>query len=295
MARLDTVVNDIADALGAPTVTPIDVAVARDFEGFGGLPALVLTEEVEPGLNRILTFLYLANPEILEHYEVELDTIRPETEILTVETGELYLDPIGPELVESSEQLTPGYTSLPGSFVTPSGWRRRGWDSARATWLIETATPITEDQFAEARQMAASAGITVEARSDQANVVALRTGATAVGILVALGILAMTVGLIRSEAEGDIRTLTATGATSSIRRTLTAATAGSLALLGAVLGTMGAYLGFVAGYADDLAALRPVPFLHLLVIVIGLPLIAAVAGWLVAGREPATLARQPIE
>lgn len=295
VARLDTVVNDIADALGAPTVIPIDVAVAQDFEGFGGLPALVLTEEIEPGLNRILTFLYLANPEILENYEVELDTIRPETEILTVETGELYLDPIGPELVESSEQLTPGYTSLPGSFVTPSALRRRGWDSARATWLIETATPITEDQFAEARQMAASAGITVEARSDQANVVALRTGSTAVGILVALGILAMTVGLIRSEAEGDIRTLTATGATSSIRRSLTAATAGSLALLGAVVGTTGAYLGFAAGYAHDLATLQPPPFLHFVVILIGLPLLATGAGWLVAGREPATLARQPIE
>jgi putative ABC transport system permease protein len=66
-------------------------------------------------------------------------------------------------------------------------------------------------------------------------------------------------------------------------------------LLGAVVGTTGAYLGFAAGYAHDLATLRPPPFLHFLVILIGLPLIATVAGWLVAGREPATLARQPIE
>ncbi|HVR79580.1 MAG TPA: ABC transporter permease [Acidimicrobiia bacterium] len=293
--RFDTVVGDIAAALDRATVTPIDVAVAREFEGPQGLRDLVLTEQVEPGLGRILTFLYLASPEILDHYEVDFEEIPADTEVLTVETGELWFEPIGPELVMNSEQLDPGYSSLPGSFITPSALRQRGWESARVAWLIETASPITEDQFSEAREMAVNAGITVEARSDQANLVALRTGATAVGVLVALGILAMTVGLIRSEAEGDLRILTATGATSSIRRSLTAATAGSLALLGAVVGTTGAYLGFAAGYAHDLAALRPLPFLHFLVILIGLPLIATVAGWLVAGREPATLARQPIE
>jgi putative ABC transport system permease protein len=293
--QFGTVVDGIAAALDRATVTPIDVAVARDFEGFGGLPAVVLTEEVEPGLNRILTFLYLASPEILEHYAVDFDEIPADTEVLTVETGELWFDPIGPELVRNSEQLNPGYTSLPGSFITPSALRQRGWESARAAWLIETSSPITDDQFAEAREMAVKAGITVEARSDQANLFALRTSATAVGILVALGILASTVGLIRSEAAGDVRTLTATGATSGIRRTLTAATAGGLALLGALLGTGGAYLGFVALHAGELPVLSPMPVLHLLIICVGVPLIAGVAGWLLAGREPTALARRPIE
>ena len=32
-----------------------------------------------------------------------------------------------------------------------------------------------------------------------------------------------------------------------------------------------------------------------LILLIGLPLIAAVAGWLLAGREPPLIARQPIE
>ena len=292
--RLDIVVADIAEALDQAPLIPIDVAVAP-IEGLEGLHDVVLTEQIEPGLGRILTFLYLASPELLEQYEVQLDTFRPETEVLTVEPGEVWFEPMRPELVSNSEQLTPGYTSLPGSFITPAALRQRGWEASRAAWLIETAAPITDDQLAEAQEMAASAGITVEVRSDQTNLVALRTGATAMGILVALGILAMTVGLIRSEAEGDVRTLTATGATTGIRRTLTAATAGSLTLLGALLGTTGAYLGFAAGHANDFATLLPVPFLHLLVIVIGLPLIASVAGWLLAGREPRTLARQPIE
>jgi putative ABC transport system permease protein len=105
----------------------------------------------------------------------------------------------------------------------------------------------------------------------------------------------MTVGLIRGEAAGELRTLTATGATSGTRRTLTAVTSGALALLGVLLGAAGAYLALIAGYNDDLGALGRVPVAHLAVTLIGLPLTAAAVGWLLAGREPSTLARQPLE
>ena len=105
----------------------------------------------------------------------------------------------------------------------------------------------------------------------------------------------MTVGLIRSESAGDLRTLTAAGATSSIRRTLTAATAGALAFLGAILGVAGAYVVMVALYLDDLGYLKDVPVLYLALAVLGVPLAAAVAGWLVAGREPPAIARPAIE
>ena len=71
-------------------------------------------------------------------------------------------------------------------------------------------------------------------------------------LIMALAILALTVGLIREESAGDLRTLTAAGATSRIRRTLTAATAGALAFLGSLLGVGGAYLVLVAAYYDDL-------------------------------------------
>jgi putative ABC transport system permease protein len=80
----------------------------------------------------------------------------------------------------------------------------------------------------------------------------------------------MTVGLIRGESAGDLRTLTATGATSRIRRTLTATTAGALALLGALLGITGAYIALAATtYHDDLGYLGDVPFLYLALAVPG--------------------------
>jgi len=85
------------------------------------------------------------------------------------------------------------------------------------------------------------------------------------------------------------------GASSGIRRTLSAATCGSLALLGAVIGTAGAYLGLAAGYVGDLGQLVPVPVIHLLTLVLGIPAVAALAGWLVSGRQPPSIGRQSLD
>ncbi len=105
----------------------------------------------------------------------------------------------------------------------------------------------------------------------------------------------MTVGLIRGESARDLRTLSATGASSRIRRTLTATTAGALAALGALLALVGAYAALVAMYHDDLAYLIHVPWVHLVLGVVGVPLVATAAGWLFAGREPPAVARAVIE
>ena len=105
----------------------------------------------------------------------------------------------------------------------------------------------------------------------------------------------MTVGLIRSETGNDLRTLTATGASSRTRRTLTGATAGALALLGALLGTAGAYAALLLWHRRDLHPLSHVPVLNLVLILAGLPLLALAGGWLLAGREPPEMARRPLE
>ena len=184
---------------------------------------------------------------------------------------------------------------MPSSFVTLDGLRRRGWEQVPSGWLVESNRPLTSDQIAAARELAAGAGLTIETPRGSTSLATPIAIATAAGALLALAILAMTVGLIRSEAAGDLRTLTATGATSRTRRTLTATTAGVLALLGALLGVVGAYLALVATYHDDLGHLGRIPVLPLVVVVIGVPLTATAAGWLLAGREPRTIARPAIE
>ena len=154
---------------------------------------------------------------------------------------------------------------------------------------------MTGAQIADARELAADSGLAIEVQRESTSNAELSAIATGAGALLALAILAMTVGLIRSETAGDLRTLTAAGATSRVRRTLTAATAGGLALLGALLGVAGAYVVVGATYLDDLGYLARIPVLYLVLIVVGVPWAAIAAGWLLSGREPPAIARPVIE
>ena len=183
----------------------------------------------------------------------------------------------------------------PANFVTLGALRRHGWKHIPAGWLVESSRPLTSDQIADAREVAAAAGVTIEVQHTGISNARVMAIATAAGGILALAILAMTVGLIRSESAGDLRTLTATGASPRIRRTLTSTTAGALALLGALLGVAGAYVVMLATYHDDLGYLSHVPILYLALAVAGVPLAAAAAGWLLAGREPPAIAKPVIE
>ncbi|MGH9214806.1 MAG: ABC transporter permease, partial [Acidimicrobiales bacterium] len=298
---LTSAVDRIAAALDDPDVVALDVlsdpAAVETTGGEVVRPPVALGRPVGDVYRKVGP-LFVATPEALRHGGVDPSSVGSDVEVLTRQAGPVYFvgataRPIqvrDPEVIEGS-----AYTSVPSSFLTPAALERHGWESVPAAWLIETREPLTGDQLAEVRERAAEAGLTVEARSQQEGLSQLRSGATAAGVLLALGILAMTVGLVRTETAGDLRTLTAVGAPRRVRRAVTGVTAGALALLGAVLGTAGAYVGLSAGYADDLAALRPVPVANLLTIAIGLPIVAAAAAWLLAGREPPSVARSPMD
>jgi putative ABC transport system permease protein len=106
----------------------------------------------------------------------------------------------------------------------------------------------------------------------------------------------MTVGLIRSEAARDLRTLTAVGASSRTRRTIVGATAGVIGLLGAILGTSAAAVAALAwAKTGPSAVFGGIPAIDFLLILAGLPTVAAIGGWLLAGRNPSAIARQPLE
>lgn len=271
---------------------------------FDGRQAISLAKRSGKGWTD-LSLLYVATPHLLAYYGYDLDSVPPGIVVLTRETGEhALLGNVETQAATRSKvktltnvaRLSPGYESLPGTFATADAVRGLGWVTAPAgRWLVETTAPPTTEQLAAAREAAAGTGLTIEIRDRQGGLGNLRSGATAAGMLVALGILTMTVGLVRSEAGRELRILTATGATNRTRRTLTAATAGGLALLGVILGTAGAYLGLTAGFARDLGELSPVPIAHLAVLALGLPLIATLAGWLASGRVITDIARQPTE
>ena len=138
--------------------------------------------------------------------------------------------------------------------------------------------------------------MTAETKTDAPSLGEFAGGATALGIVIAFGVLAASVGLIRSETARDLRTLTAAGASAGTRRMITAATAAALGLLGAILSMAGAVIAVLAWAHSSLSAMfGGLPLTDVLILLAGLPLIAAAGGWVVAGREPEAIARQPLD
>jgi len=77
---------------------------------------------------------------------------------------------------------------------------------------------------------------------------------------------------------------------------ITAATAAALGLLGAILGMAGALaagLAWAHGSLSDMFG--GLPLSDVLILLVGLPLVAAAGGWLLASREPEVIARQPLD
>jgi len=138
--------------------------------------------------------------------------------------------------------------------------------------------------------------VSVETKSGELGLGQVSDGATVLGLVIALGVLVMSVGLVRSETVGELRTLSAVGASSRVRRTITAATAGAIGLLGAILGAAGATIAGVAWARSSLGTtFGDFPVIDLLALLVGLPLVAAVGGWLLAGRRPPAIARPALD
>jgi len=306
---LATAVHQIAGPLPHSEVTALDMPVNPADKpqpgGQGsqaGQPVASLGAQQNPaaagrGGSYSAIPLYVATPAVLRYLGISPATITPAADFLTVQAGPLVVTtPSTFATVTHVQRIQgPSYASQPTSLMTLDGLHRRGWTQIQSGWLVQSDKPLTAAQLAAARDVAAKAGLIIEARNNQASLGTISAAATVAGALLALGVLAMTVGLIRTEAAGDLRTLTAAGATSTTRRTLTATTAGALALLGALLGAATAYLALAAGHLSDLGDLSHVPVLYLAITILGVPVAATLTGWILAGRQPPSIARQMLE
>ena len=299
--RLDAEAATIAATVDQATTVDLDVAMnpaaAADPNNREPVGEAVAVDVHD---TRLITYPYVATPELLQSLGIDPAAIDPGTDLLTARTDDVGLFDItarkGTPATGARQRIDlPGYSSAPTALVTEGALERNGWVAVRAGWLVESPHALTSAQVAAARAAAAEAGLTIETRSGQDGLDAVRSGSTAGGIGLALAIVAMTIGLIRGEAAGDLRTLTATGASGRTRRALTASTAAALTLLGVVLGMLGAYLALAAAYHADLGRLIPLPFRDLVLVAVGLPVLATATGWLVAGREPRTFSRQVLD
>ncbi|HTT88888.1 MAG TPA: FtsX-like permease family protein [Acidimicrobiales bacterium] len=278
---------------------------------------------IGPGRNWVGP-IYVATPEMLAAFHVRPAEVLPDADILSMRPGlagvaHLQMTdtpgadngpPAGPvpctkatcidRPVIQAVGTLPSGTDAPNTLITQRAIKQLGLTTTTVGWFIEAPQTVNPAQLKSAQLIAAGSGMSVETKDNVPSMSTLINAATLFGIGLALAILAMSIGLVRSETAGDLRILAATGASSWARRTLSAATAGGLALLGAVLGTVAGYVG-MAGWvrsnalAGGLSALENVPVANLLVILLGMPAIAVVLGWLIAGRERPATVRRAIE
>jgi len=324
---------------GAASTPQAQAAVARNIAKGLGSGTVIELDQAGASLQHAAAGrswsgpVYVATPQLLADFGVKASEVNPDADILTMRPGLSGLSQMqlvygndqgggpgggghGPQDVGSNSYpcpkgqclanpviqevgALPAGTSAPNTVITEHAIHTLGLHVSASGWLIQAPHPPTAAQITDARLTAAASGMTIETKSSTPSSAEILNWATVFGIALALGILAMSVGLIRSETAGDLRTLTATGASSLTRRELAAGTAFALALGGAVLGTVAAYVAAI-GYAwdnplDGLSELSSVPTRQLLFIVVGMPVIAAVVGWLLAGREPSVISRQPLE
>jgi putative ABC transport system permease protein len=265
-------------------------------------------------LRGVMGTVYVATPAVLSRYGIAPGAIDPDTMMITARPGldrvadvqlRTFDDPDGVDCppgtciphpkIQRIAQL-PTDASGPNLLVTQHAIDTLRLQVTPAAWLIQTSAPLTAEQINTARQAALAAGMTIETKSQAPSLAQLRNYSTVAGMVLALAVLAMTVGLIRGEAASDMRTLTANGASGGTRRGITATTAGALGLTGALLGSGVAYLTTIALFRSELSErLMPVPVLDIVLIVVGLPVVAAAGGWLLTGREPAAISHHAID
>jgi putative ABC transport system permease protein len=263
--------------------------------------------------------IYVATPQLLRAFGITQSQIDPKAEILTSRPGlsgvsglvlgygtnakesVLAGGPVrnlGQPLIQEMSALPKG-TSAPNTVVTEYAMKKYHIGSTTSDWLVVGPQSFTAAQISSAQLTASTAQLQVESRNDIPSGSTIINWATLFGILIALGVLAMSVGLVRSETSSEMRTLAATGASSYTRRTLTAVTAGALGLLGALLGVVGGYVAMIGWLRSNalnggISALTNVPIGDLMLILFGMPAFAAAVGWLFASREPNAMGRQPI-
>ena len=317
-----------APSLSAMARSARDIATALGSQEFIKLSTTSATlQHAAPGRSYSGP-LYVATPQILKAFGIKKSAVDATAEILSMRPGFASLskmqivygnyysgqgkgapsgvsawscpksDCLANPLMQEVSALPAG-TSAPNTVITEYAVKRLGLTPVTSGWLVETAKPLSAAQLTGARASAAAAGMNIETKSSIPTSATIIDWATLVGILLALGVLAMTIGLIRSETAGDLRILAATGASSRTRRSLTAATAGALALVGAVVGTAAAYVAMI-GFSrtnalDGISSLASVPVANLLTILVAMPLVAAIVGWLAAWREPKGTSGQVIQ
>ncbi len=211
MARARQVADEIAVSLGTTNMVTLESTSACLIHAAAG--------------RTVSGALYVATPRLLSAFGITQSQVNPGADILTSRAGlstmslmQLTRSPpctsssntypcpprscVASPSIQEVSQLPSG-TSAPNTVITEHAiatLRLQG-SITMAGWLITVPNGLTAAQVTRARQLAAGAsGMSVETRNSIPSLAQIVDAATIFGIVLVLGILAMSVGLVRSEA-----------------------------------------------------------------------------------------------
>ena len=225
LASLGRQVDSYAAGLHARSVLPLEMAGPTLYQ--------VGTQGPHDHFNGNV---YLATPQLLAAYGIKASQIRPGTDILTMRPGLAALPHMemtwgsygfqyGPGgLVQKARVLPsctlsndcvanpaiqtvsslPGGTSAPNTVTTEYVVSKYHLQTQLFGWLIQAPAPLTAMQISAARHLALAYEVMVETNTDAPSLGEFAGGATALGIVIALGVLAASVGYRRACTQGTL-------------------------------------------------------------------------------------------
>lgn len=286
-------VDELRDRLPIEAAAPFTSAELADTSGT--LPPVIMLAD-----GRLLDALGAPDTarEALESGQVLVlqDSAKPEERQPLVDQAEL-LAPDGVHIVELD--IVP--RAVVSIILTRDTLDRSGADITRegTSWLLRLAAPATDQQVAQARQLAADTQqrITVETGPPE-----IASGTIQTVMLVATGLLSLLIvaiglALMTAETRQDDAVLSSVGASPGTRRSVAAARAGALTLLGAILAVPAGLVpiwGLSTSTIVGPAAVQlTIPFMTIAAVVLLVPGIAATGAYLLTRPEPATITARP--
>ncbi|HEY3606211.1 MAG TPA: FtsX-like permease family protein, partial [Pseudonocardiaceae bacterium] len=199
-------VTALAGTLHATSVLPL----FRATYPAGAKSALIL-EQIDAGtVTSTTSRLDVATPDVLRRYGIDPNSVPADADLVTAQAGLAGMTdvqlavvdhgltdverPISHPVVRIMPTLPTG-TQEPNLLITEHAMRTLGAVSAMDDWLITTPRPLTPDEINLARTAALRTDSSIDTASNVPSAAELGDWATGVGILIALGVLAMTVGL----------------------------------------------------------------------------------------------------
>lgn len=193
-----------------------------------------------------------------------------------------------------------------GAAVTPETAQRLGWTVGNYSLLLRNPDGAISqaDEDALSDQLSEEGGLYVERGFQRDDVVIMRIMFAAFGLLLLIVTLIST-ALALAEQQGDMGTLAAVGATKGTRRRLAAAQAATVAFIGVLVGiAVGLAPGIavtypLTGFTYDQETGREltpdpitiIPWLPLSLLLVGVPLVAALLSAVAIRRAPAMTRR----